>query len=213
MTTQLVDPDASVNDYAGFCLRFTQSVYGAPARYASAKEAWDATSYKHGTEESIPYVSVPVWFDHYGTYGNPPTYANWGHVVTYFPGRGYLSSPLGKLGTYGQSWFDSIDQVERAFDAKYVGWSEDINGLRVSEVTNSPVNSKGVAGMATVYYTTENNVTTYALAGDGQGKAAWLETQDVNLATQLVAAHHISQTAVYLTPDSYRSWKANYLNA
>lgn len=135
MTTQLVDPDASVNDYAGFCLRFAQSVYSAPAQYRSAWEAWNATEYKHETSESIPYVSVPVWFSHFGTYGNPPSYENWGHVVAYIPGEGYLSSPG---AGYGSKMLDSIEAVESYFNAKYVGWSEDLNGLRIAEVTPAP---------------------------------------------------------------------------
>lgn len=135
MTTQLVNPDTGIQDYAGFCLRFTQSVYSAPARYRSAWEAWNATELKHSPAESIPYVSVPVWFSHYGTYGQPPTYENWGHVVAYLPGAGYLSSP-GE--GYGQELFRSIEEVEARFNAEYVGWSEDINGLRVAQVSSEP---------------------------------------------------------------------------
>jgi hypothetical protein len=131
MSKQLVTPNPDTVDGAGWCLRFTQSVWGAPARYDSAWEAWNATEYKHGTDQALPDVAVILWFSHYGTYGEPPTYGNWGHVVTYFPSRGFLSSP-GK--GYGQEWFDSPGGVETKFNAKYVGWSEDINGLRVAEI-------------------------------------------------------------------------------
>lgn len=134
---QLVTPDTSVKDYAGFCLRFVQSVNGSPARYASAWDAWEATQRKHATRD-LPEVSVPCWFEHWGTYGEPPSYANWGHVVQYVPNRGFVSSPVGKLGTYGQSWFATLEEVERAFNAKYVGWSEDINGLQIVSYSNTP---------------------------------------------------------------------------
>lgn len=137
MNVQLVNPNPDVKDYAGYCLRFTQSVWGAAARYGSAWEAWQATGYKHSVTDPIPNsVGVIVWFEHWGSYGEPAEYKNWGHVVSFIPGRGYLSSPVGALGTYGQSWFSSISEVEKTFNAKYVGWSEDINGLRVAEVSS-----------------------------------------------------------------------------
>lgn len=140
MNKQLVTPNPSVEDYAGNCLRFAQSVWNAPVRYRSAWDAWQATQLKHSVSEPVPNdVGTLQWFEHFGTYGNPPSYENWGHVVSFIPGRGYLSSPAGKLGTYGQSWFATIGEVERAFNAKYVGWSEDINGLRVAEISGSPI--------------------------------------------------------------------------
>lgn len=131
---QLTEPRI-VSDNAGLCLRFVQSVYNAPVKYASAWDAWRATTLKHESRD-LPPVSVPVWFSHYGTYGTPPTYANWGHVVAYFPDRGqFLSSP-GQ--GYGHEWFDSIEAVERRFNSTFVGWSEDINGLQVAIHTANP---------------------------------------------------------------------------
>lgn len=146
---QLVTPNTSVQDYAGFCLRFVQSVNGSPARYASAWDAWLATEHKHETRD-LPDVSVPCWFEHWGTYGEPPTYGNWGHVVQYVPGAGFVSSPVGKLGTYGQSWFGTLEEVERTFNARFVGWSEDINGLKVVENTFTPDPASGDENMYAV---------------------------------------------------------------
>jgi hypothetical protein len=137
MNSQLVTPNTSVTDGTGWCLRFTQKVWGAPARYESAWKAWEATQLKHSTAENIPTdVGVVVWFSHYGTYGENGNeyYGNWGHVVSWIPGRGYLSSPTNGVG---QKWLSSIQEVERAYSSKYVGWSEDINGVRVA-VVNSP---------------------------------------------------------------------------
>jgi len=136
MSRQLVTPNPSVTDGAGWCLRFTQTVWGAPARYESAWEAWEATQYKHGTTENIPNdIAVIVWFSHYGDYDHDGKRENWGHVVTWFPGRGYLSSPGEGVG---QEWLDTIQGVEQRFNSNYVGWSEDINGLRVAEITAPP---------------------------------------------------------------------------
>jgi hypothetical protein len=205
MNQQLVTPNTAVTDGTGWCLRFTQKVWGAPARYKSAWDAWNATTLKHAPTENIPTdVSVVVWFEHWGTYGENGNsyYGNWGHVVSWIAGRGYLSSPT--RGT-GQQWFGTIQEVERAFNAKYVGWSEDINGLRVVNVDSN----NGENDMATLYWT---DGPIYALAGDGVGEAAWLEFTDQKLAGQIAGAKHVNQTAVYLTPASFRAWQAKYLS-
>lgn len=133
MFTQLVAPNQNVQASAGMCLAFTQSVYGAPVRYRSAWEAWEAVPDKH-TDAFPEGVSVPVWFSHWGTYGEPPTYENWGHVVARIGGR-YLSSP-GE--GYGSEWFDSVEAVERRFNSKLVGWSESLNGLKIVEWSGTP---------------------------------------------------------------------------
>lgn len=137
MYKQLVQPNLDVKANEGMCLAFVQSVYGAPVRYRSAWEAWNATEQKR--EGSIPNASVPVWFSHFGTYGNPPTYENWGHVVAHIPGYGYLSSP-GE--GYGSEVFPTIEAVEAKFNSKYVGWSLDINGLTVAEEIPDPTTKK-----------------------------------------------------------------------
>ena len=204
MSLQLVAPNLDAQGTPGFCLALQQKVWGAPVRYGTAWEAW-----QHVTQQTsqVPEdVSTLLWFDHWGTYGG--VYGQYGHVVTYVPGRGLLSNPARGLG---QRWYNTIQECEKDCNATNVGWSPDINGLQVVQITNTK--KKGVAGMATVYYKTENGSTTYALAGDGTGNAAWLETQDVSLATSLVAAHHISQTAVRLSPDTFALWKKNYTNA
>lgn len=133
MFTQLVAPNENVQANAGMCLAFAQSVYNAPVRYRSAWDAWEAVPDKH-TDAFPKGVSVPVWFSHYGTYGNPPTYENWGHVVARIGDR-YLSSP-GQ--GFGQQWFDSIEAIEQYFNAKLVGWSESLNGLKIVEYSGEP---------------------------------------------------------------------------
>lgn len=133
----LKTPNLSVTDNAGMCLRFTQSVWSAPVKHPNAWQAWEATQYKHGVQESLPNVSAILWFSHFATYQGK--YDNWGHVVTYVPSKGFLSSPA--TGN-GQLWLSSISEVEKTFNAKYVGWSEDINGLRVLSPANPPIERK-----------------------------------------------------------------------
>lgn len=131
VSKQLVEPRLGTVDGAGWCHRFARNFFGAPMGYSSAWEAWQATEYKHGPGEALPDVAVLLWFSHYGTYGSPPTYGNWGHVAVHVPGRGIYTSPgYGE----GQEVWQTIAQIESRFASTYVGWSEDINGLRVAQV-------------------------------------------------------------------------------
>lgn len=131
MWKQLVTPNLSASKPAGWCLAFVQEVYGAPIRHRSAWDAWLAIPNKH--TDALPDASVPLFFSHWGTYQGE--YANWGHTVAYVPSRGFLSSPA--RGT-GQQWLTSIEQVERTYNAKYVGWAESLNGLQIVQYEQPP---------------------------------------------------------------------------
>jgi nucleoid-associated protein YgaU len=87
---------------------------------------------------------------------------NWGHVVAYIPGAGFLSSPG---SGYGQRWFGSVEEIERFFRCTFVGWSEDINTLQVATWTEDKtpkpeptvrtytvVPGDTLWGIATLYY-------------------------------------------------------------
>lgn len=114
-----------VQSDAGWCLWFVQEVFGVSHLYRSAYEAYLDTKYRN-TSRTMPNFAVPVWFSHWGTYGTPPTYGNWGHVVAWIPERGqFLSSPG---SGYGQQWFNSIGEIESFFNSTYLGWSLDISG-------------------------------------------------------------------------------------
>lgn len=128
---QLVTPNLSATDGTGMCLRFTQRVYQNlnPYYYNSAWDAWLNAAHK-GVGNLPTDVSVPVYFEHWGTYGSPARYANWGHIVAWVPGRGYLSSPA---GGHGAQWFPDIASIERAFNCRYVGWAYDVGGLTVAK--------------------------------------------------------------------------------
>lgn len=137
-----------VTDDPGACLRYAQSFFGAPVKHRSAWHAWNATQHKHGVTEPLPGVPVLLWFSHYGEYNDGagrygddparPYWGNWGHVAINVPGVGVYTSPGFK---HGSEVWDSIAQVESRFGARYVGWSEDINGLRVAQLDGAvPVN-------------------------------------------------------------------------
>jgi len=126
MWQQLTIPRDDVESNAGACLWFQQEVWQVPHQFPNAWQAWLNTQFKH-EDRDLPDVCVPVWFDHWGSYDQG--WGQYGHVVTYFPGRGFLSSP-GR--DYGQEWLDTIEEVERRFNSTFVGWSEDMQpGVQV----------------------------------------------------------------------------------
>lgn len=128
----------NVKSESGWCLWFTQEVFRVPHLYPSATSAWNATKFRH-YDRNLPNAPVPIWFELWGNYGTPTKYDNWGHVATWVPGKGILSSPV-TFRTTGQQWFGSIDELIRAMrGGRYLGWSEDISGIRiVREATVKP---------------------------------------------------------------------------
>lgn len=128
---QWVVPNLNATDATGMCLRFVQRVFQNlnPYYYQSATEAWQKAVHKSYERNFPDDVSVPVYFSHWGTYGSPPRYADWGHVLVRVPGRGYLSSPT---WGHGQQWFSTIEEVERAFNCSFRGWALDVGGLNVA---------------------------------------------------------------------------------
>lgn len=138
------------SDYAGYCLRFAQQVFSTkPYGYESAWIAWEATSVKHYDRNFPNDVVTPVWFSHIGNYDGTGN-KNWGHVVAYFPGRGFLSSP-GSANSPGRQWFTTIEQIESYFRCTHVGWSEDINDLTVMVGAPEPAPAPAPAPGGTYY--------------------------------------------------------------
>jgi len=124
MYKQLIYPDISIETNAGWCLWETQEIYHVPHLYHSAWEAWEATKLKH-YDRTMPNASVPCYFEHWGTYGTPPTYGNWGHIVAYVPDVGFVSSPM---NGEGQDIFQTLEEIEQNYNCTFVGWSEDLSG-------------------------------------------------------------------------------------
>lgn len=135
---QLIAPDLSVEDYAGWCARFTWKVFQQQSvyNYGSAIEAWNGVGnpYPQHPDSNIPQgMSVPIYYD-WGQYG---------HAAVFVSGRGILSSPG---SGYGQQWFDSIEACGNYFGATYLGWREDMAGVPVIEFIKEPTpvpNQKG----------------------------------------------------------------------
>ena len=170
---QLVQPRADTTDGAGWCHRMARGVFGAPlvAGLYSATKAADATKHRHATR-AMPNVAVPVWFDHDGDYDGTGV-KNWGHVVVWIPGRGFLTSPW--YLKHGQEWYSTIEDIERTFRAKFRFWSEDINGLRVAEPTSTPALPPDEIGEE-MFIIKLKNGRWYLVVPNGAGKmrAFWL---------------------------------------
>lgn len=138
--TQLVQPNTNVVEAPGYCLGMATAVFfGRQYGYETATEAWEASPTKNGSRD-MPSVAVPVWFSWVGNVGYG-TY-DYGHVVVWIPGRGFLSSPSLDVCDWnqaGQQWFSTIEDVERTFGCTYRGFTLDImpNGT-VATITNDP---------------------------------------------------------------------------
>ena len=125
MWIQLKKPNLAIVGFSGLCLNYARRVFGVAPKYATAWLAWKGAKYKHPTR-TLPNVAVPVWF----SYHIP------GHVAVYVPKKGIYSTTR-----YGVKVFPSISALEQFISgAKYVGWTEDINGVRVvKQTTSEPV--------------------------------------------------------------------------
>lgn len=163
---QIVGANYSTQDYAGYCLRFTQTVFGAPVNYPTAWVAWLNQDGKHETRD-MPNADVPIFFESWGTYGNPPTYDNWGHACVYQASTGRVFSSPGS--GYGNRWFNSIAEAEAQWGMRYVGWTEYLNGMQiVSYSGDDPAPTPTPAGQT---YTIQPGDTLWGVAqmfyGDG----------------------------------------------
>lgn len=129
--------DLGAQDYAGYCLRFQQRVFpGSPVTYyPTARAAWDNSGFQHA-EYPDGSAIVPISYSWTGTING--VYQDWGHAAVFVPGRGILSSPG---SGYGQQWFSSIDELARAWNLTYLGWTEDVGGFRVVDYVADPTPS------------------------------------------------------------------------
>ena len=149
--------------------------------YESATKAFHATHHRH-TTRSLPDVAVLLWFSHWGTYGSPPRWDNWGHVAVWVPGRGILSSPVTNGYVNGkpvstQEWFSSIAQLEKAINGTYLGYTEDLNGLRVAVISNKSINTPEDEDMPDSMFAVVDGVPSWCWLNWATGKVYSVHTQ------------------------------------
>jgi len=138
---QLVQPDLSVVGTIEECLDYARRVFHVRNLYPNAWTAWENTQFKH-TDRNLPTdVAVLMWYSYTATLNGVK--ANYGHGTVNVPGIGIFSSPY--LANSGHARLSSITEVEQKYTTHldggtqpvtYVGWSEDINGVRIAEGNN-----------------------------------------------------------------------------
>jgi peptidoglycan hydrolase-like protein with peptidoglycan-binding domain len=101
--------------WGGLCLKFVRTAFDVPSKYATAHEGWTAAQHKHSTSNpgSIP-AGVPVWFS--------PN-----HVAVSAGGGNILTTDSSAPGPHEASithWLSISGET-------LLGWTEDINGVRV----------------------------------------------------------------------------------
>lgn len=111
----------------GQCLRWVSTVltggrmlgyYGKSSGYAL--DAWRQAKYKHRGDRKPP-AGVPVFWNH----GYSNTY---GHVAISLGGGRIRSTDWPFKGQVGET---TIDELSRRWGREYLGWSEDLCGVRI----------------------------------------------------------------------------------
>jgi LysM repeat protein len=120
MYEQLKPANLGIVGIPGFCLTYVRKVFGVGAKYPTALNGWENAVYKHAGETPPTDVDVPVWF----------SWADEGHVGVSFPGRGVYS-----VMKAGVVCLPNVTDVATYIRGTYLGWSEDIDGVRVVQPT------------------------------------------------------------------------------
>jgi hypothetical protein len=122
---QLITPTPIIPATGGWCLMYVRQAFGLPARYASATEAWDASTSKHRDRNFPKGRWVPVW---YGLSTTPL-----GHVVLLAPdGSCYSTSDYSGWPVHHPSLQHLEDfYAYYGMNLTYRGWTEDVAGFAV----------------------------------------------------------------------------------
>lgn len=106
----------------GYCLKTIRSLFGVMSLWPDAETAWEQAEHKHWVNvtdllEKVPW-GVPIWWVN-GRYG---------HVALYI-GRGLCITTDYKES--GRLCIARVDQLAAWCGGRFVGWSNDINGVVV----------------------------------------------------------------------------------
>lgn len=118
---QAVSNGHAVSTYdRGMCQKFVRDqCWRVPSLYGSAIEAWNGARHKHPGDRTPP-VGAPTYYRG-GEYGHAVIYCGGSH-------QGIRSTDC--QSAYAVSDTD-VGWPERAWGYVYLGWTEDINGVRV----------------------------------------------------------------------------------
>jgi cell wall-associated NlpC family hydrolase len=107
----------TVGPWSHLCLRFVRNVYGLPARDRSAIAAWHEALSKHRGDPQPP-AGVPVFWA-----GGGP-----GHVALSLGDGWVLTSDYPSSGHVTKVPITAIDE---AWNLRYLGWTDDLEGVIV----------------------------------------------------------------------------------
>lgn len=172
-------PNFDVVSEPGMCLWLVEEAYNTPepftSAYGCARESWDASGFKHETNE-MPGVPVPVFFSWVGTIDGVTK--DWGDARIFVPGRGVFGSPLHWDDGVGNSWVADLNEIERLLPgAKYLGWTEDISGFRVVDYVDAPQPEPAPQPSQNVYIVQPGD--TLSEIGDSLGMN-WVDLYEAN---------------------------------
>lgn len=123
MYEQLIQPNLSVVGAEGLCLVYAREIFGVAAKYPTAASAWANSKYQHAGVAPPTDAAVPVWF----------SWETDGHVAVSVPNKGIYST-----SAKGDTIFPNVQAVAEFIGGNYLGFSEDINGVRVVEPEAAP---------------------------------------------------------------------------
>lgn len=106
-------------DWEGWCLMFVRLCFAIAKRFDSARDAWEGAEHKHPTTDasSIPAGVAVFW-----------RIGEFWHVALSI-GRGKcLSTDVRRRGRVDVV---RIDAIGTAWNAELLGWTEDLNGVRI----------------------------------------------------------------------------------
>ena len=112
----------------GMCLWQVQEWYNSPHAYPSAIAQWNASTHKHRGDRHPP-VGVPVFYSG-GNYGHIAIATKTGIRSTDAPYNGHVSNV-------------DLDWPKRHWNHDYVGWTSDLGGLMIPDISQSPSRSGG----------------------------------------------------------------------
>lgn len=109
--------------WEGLCLKRVRTLLGVPARHPSAWEAWKHAQDRHYSRN--PPRGVPVFWRG----------GRWGHVALSDGNGMCFSTDIKRKGKLDRV---KISLIHDRWGYVYVGWSEDVNGVRVYDPNEVP---------------------------------------------------------------------------
>ncbi len=135
-------------DAALWCLSFVGNAFEIPKNqrpFEYARDAWAGAKFKHDANDPLPNVPVPVYFFWRGKVNGKV--GDYGDVAIHVPGKGVFGVGLSGSGVSNR-WDPSPQARAKAMGggAYYLGWSEDINKVRIAEPAPEPAPAPAPSG-------------------------------------------------------------------